>query len=288
MPISLNFAAFGTPVEMLRGTLERGLLDSSIALPVLPEIAGQVIPLANDPNAQVDELADLIERDQTLAATVLRFANSIAFSHGEEIASLRHAMMHLGTSVISGIALAACLEGEAFQTPAYNGYRRRVLVHAVLTGGLARDLARRLRRNPDLAFMCALLHSIGKPVVLRLITDLQRASRIQIGEYEAIPLVNQFEAVAAEAATTAWNLPQHVRIVATHYRNPDAAPAFVLETRITALASRLALWIAEGRPRNEADVRAFPDWDVLSILPEEIDEIVAMGLALRQSPRVLA
>jgi HD-like signal output (HDOD) protein len=272
-------------VEALRMALARGFSQAKLVLPVLPEVAGRVIALSNDPNTEIDDLAAVINRDQTLAATVLGHANSAAYAAGEKITSLHQAMMRLGTTVVSGIAIAACLDGEAFRSPGHDAYRRRVLTHALLSGRIARELAWRLRRNPDTVFMCALLHTIGKPVVLRLIADLQRVSRVQIPEQEVVELVDAFEGPAAEAATMAWNLPRHVQVSAAHYCDPDAAPSFVVETRITALAGRLASWVMEGQPLDEHAIRSLPDWEMLAVLPDEIDDVIRVGHELRQSGR---
>jgi len=47
------------------------------------------------------------------------------------------------------------------------------LVHAFVKGGFAKELARQKRRNVETMFLCGLLHSIGRPLVLRLIGEVQ-------------------------------------------------------------------------------------------------------------------
>ena len=76
--------AIGHPhnVEMPE-RVERALVEridkDRIELPVLPQVAGRVMALANDPSADAARLSALIHQDQALAAHVLRIANSPAY-----------------------------------------------------------------------------------------------------------------------------------------------------------------------------------------------------------------
>jgi putative nucleotidyltransferase with HDIG domain len=185
--------------------------------------------------------------------------------------------------MVSSIAVAACLEGEAFSSPAYDAYRRRVRTHALMTAALARDLARRERCNVEMVFMCALMHSIGKPVVLRLLVDVQASAHVTINEAEAIALADEYEPIAAEAAVQAWGMPQHVQVAAVYYQRPAEAPEFVRETTITALASQLAYWAMDPGAMNDETLRALPEWAALSLEADEIDEVVARAVTLRSA-----
>jgi len=73
--------------------------------------------MAGDPDPDVADLSDLIHKDQTLASGVLRIANSAAYCTGDPIVSLRQAVMRLGMSILSEIAMAACLRSDGLKTP---------------------------------------------------------------------------------------------------------------------------------------------------------------------------
>ena len=272
---------FAPPVDVVRCALTKGFTSGKVGLPVLPEIAGRVIALANNLDTEIEDLCKLIEQDQALAANILRYANSAAFAIGERVNSLHEAMMRMGMTMVSSIAVAACLEGKEFHTPAYDAYRRRVRAHALTTASLARDLARRVRCSVDLVFMCALMHSIGKPVVLRLLADVQKSAHVRIDEADAIMLAEEYELNAASTAVKAWNLPQHVQIAACFYKHPAEAPEFGRETTITALASRLAGWIGEDSPADEGAIRALPEWQALDLEADSVDEILERAQQLR-------
>ena len=70
--------------EMLVGEIEADRLE----LPVLPETAAAVMEAVRDENTGARRLADIIERDQSLAAHLLRVANSAAFNRGQCLSTL--------------------------------------------------------------------------------------------------------------------------------------------------------------------------------------------------------
>lgn len=270
----------------MRRALTTGFDSGKVALPVLPRVSSRVMTMANDPNADVADLSDLIHQDQSLAGNVLRIANSAAYCIGEPVVSLKQAVMRLGMNTVSEIAVAACLMGKDFQTPGYEDYRKRMLVHAFIAGGFGKELARQKRRNVEAMFLCGLLHSIGKPVVLRVICDLQKGARSLLPPGDVIPLVEAFQHRAAGMVAKAWGLPEQVRVTAMFHETPEQAPAFADETLMTALAARLATWVVNSLPDDAEDPRAFPEWEPLSFYPDEVDAVLERREALEQSASI--
>lgn len=267
--------------EAMRAALVEGFACGRAKLPVLPEVAQQVLSLTNDSNACLEDLSKLIQRDQGLAASILKNANSAGYSTGQAIESIDEALLRMGMATVSGIALAACMEGAGFKTPGYEAERRKMLVHAMLSGAFARDLASRSRQNAEVVFVSGLLHTVGKPVVLRLICDMQRGRKTPLASADVLSLVEEFHARAADAVSKAWNLPEHVRISAAFHGNPDEAPEFRDEVRLTALAGQLAGWVIYGA-KDEVDyLRELPHWSALEIGDEDQSDLLARCVALR-------
>jgi HD-like signal output (HDOD) protein len=265
----------------MRAALVEGFVCGRAKLPVLPEVAQQVLSLTNNPNACLEDLSKLIQRDQGVAANILKHANSAAYSTGQSIESIDEALMRMGMAAVSGIALAACLEGEGFKTPGYETERRKMLVHAMLSGAFARDLASRSRQNAELVFVSGLLHTVGKPVVLRLICDMQRGRKTPLASGDVLSLVEEFHARAADAVSKAWNLPEHVRVSAAFNEKPDEAPEFRDEVRLTALAGKLAGWVVSGAKDDDEYLRELPYWGELGIGEEDQSDLMARCVALR-------
>lgn len=269
--------------ESARIALDNGFVSGKITLPVLPDIAARVMTLANNPESDVAELSDLIHQDQALAGNVLRVANSASYNSGESIVSLRQAVMRLGMNILSEIAIALCLHSAAFRTVGYERLRKQMMVHAFLSGGLAKELARRKRRNVESMFLCGLLHSIGCPVVLRVLSDLQKGARAMLPEADAGKVMREFEERAAAAVTVEWNLPQVVQVVAAKYRDPGSADEFAEEVKLTALADQLAWFMLDSNPPEDSELARLPAWADLNFYPDDIEAIFERRSALRES-----
>ena len=116
---SLRFDAGPSPVRAaLEERLERGELD----LPMLPRTAHRVLEVAEDEGADAKALAALVEQDPTMAARLLRTANSAAYAPEEPIVSLQQAVARLGLQTVRAIAFASAAQGSVFRSS--DGARR--------------------------------------------------------------------------------------------------------------------------------------------------------------------
>ena len=91
------------------------------ALPTMPEVASRLLKSFDDDNVGLAQVAALIEKDSTLAAKVLRLANTAHYSPSHQIATVLDAAHALGLETLRNLTLAACLSG-AF--PAVKGLDR--------------------------------------------------------------------------------------------------------------------------------------------------------------------
>jgi len=59
--------------------LVKRLRTGRAALPVLPQVAEAALRLANDPDARIHDLAELVDTDPPIAARFMSLANSVAY-----------------------------------------------------------------------------------------------------------------------------------------------------------------------------------------------------------------
>ena len=122
-----------------KGQQIAALLASQIELeqidvPMLPEVANKALRLTQDPDSTAAAMANLIQSDQSLAAHVMRIANSVAYTPLANLVSLQQAVARLGMGVMSEIALSASVGAKLFNTPGYEAYIAKQWQHALATG----------------------------------------------------------------------------------------------------------------------------------------------------------
>lgn len=129
-------------------------------LPTLAPVAVEVIRLAEDENASIDQVTAAISNDPGLAVRLLSLANSAAYSRGGEVTNLSRAAMLLGLQTLKMVTLGFTLVAEMGSSDFDSSvFWRRGLESSVV----ARKLAS--QTNPELAddaFVAGLLSNIGK------------------------------------------------------------------------------------------------------------------------------
>jgi putative nucleotidyltransferase with HDIG domain len=153
-------------------TISWSVISSSrSSFPCCPTSPRASLALCEDEKSDARALEAVLERDPSLAAHVLRVANSAAYAPKEPIVSLQQAVSRLGLPSIRTIALGISLQGRVFQMPGHQSRVRSIWMHCAVAAVYARETARKLRRNVEGAFLCGLLHDIGRPVVLQATVD---------------------------------------------------------------------------------------------------------------------
>ncbi|MCV2360008.1 MULTISPECIES: HDOD domain-containing protein [Roseateles] len=130
------------------------------ALPTMPEVASRLIRSFDDENISLGAIADLIGKDSTLSAKVLRLANSARYSPSHQISSLNDAAGALGLDTLRNLSLAACISG-AF--PVIKGLDRALFWrHSITTAAYARILSQILRVDADTSYLAGLMLRTGQ------------------------------------------------------------------------------------------------------------------------------
>ena len=192
--------------ELLVAVLDR-MSSDSLDLPLLPQVANQVLMLTNDPNADASKLSSLIHQDQALAAQILRIANSPACMPRSPIVSLQQAIAWLGMNLLAGLAFSVSVQSGVFNVKGYEKEVKDLWRHALATGLYGKEIARRIRHNVENAFLCGLLHHIGKPVVLHNALDMRKNQDAKLPWTLIEALMREVHMTVGEKLAAAWQLP---------------------------------------------------------------------------------
>jgi putative nucleotidyltransferase with HDIG domain len=254
---------------MLRERIDQGTLE----LPVLPEVAAQVLAVTGREEFDLRALAELVRRDQAMATHFLRVANSALYLPKTKIVSLQQALSRLGTSAIREIALLISVKTRTFQVRGYERQLKEQFRHSLGSALFAQEIARMRRHNVEEAFLSGLLHDVGRPVLLQALVDLHKASGLS-PEGEAVEAAASADhAPVGAALVTKWALPASLAETIRFHHTPDRA-SDIKGSMMAALADELAHHTLDAEPREEALLRAHPALDALNLYPADVDKLL--------------
>jgi HD-like signal output (HDOD) protein len=262
--------------ELVEQALVERIDKDRIDLPVLPQVAGRVMALANDPSADAARLSALIHQDQALAAHVLRIANSPAYMPRTPIASLQHAVAMLGVSQLSEIAVTVSLKSGAVKIPGYEADIRQLWRHALASGAYAKEIARQRRYNVESAYLCGLLHAVGKPVVLKTVTTIAAELHIPLEPSVLISFLEGYHSRVGTLIAAEWALPPQVAEAIAYYWAYEQAPSHRQEAMMTCLADRLATYILVPDSFDDSTLRDHTVFADLNLYPNDIDTLLGL------------
>ncbi len=272
MPSDTQPAA--SQLEQLEQALVQKIKTGDVELPLLPQAASQVMALASDPSADAAKLSALIHQDQALAAHVLRIANSPAYMPRSPVVSLQHAVAMLGITLLSEIAFTASLKTGAFKVPGYEDDVKQLWRHSLASGAFAKEVARMRRVNVESAYLCGLLHAIGKPVVLRTATTLASQQRIALEKPVLSGWMAGYHTEVGAMIADKWGLPKQVAVAIQYYGDYDHATEFRQECLLTCVADRLASHLLTPDEMPEDTLRDHSVFAELNLYPQDIDKLL--------------
>ena len=284
-PLS-STAADQEVLDELRTTILDRLEQGNLDLPLLPQVASQVLTLTSDPNADASKLSSLIQQDQALATQILRIANSPAYLPRSPIVSLQQAIAWLGLSMLAGLAFSVSVQSGVFQIKGYEKEVKDLWRHALATGLYGKEIARRIRHNVENAFLCGLLHSIGKPVLLHITQDIRKPSETGPLPWALVEaLMTESHVPVGAKLAEAWELPEPVKeaIVCHQDHTYQQATSPTKGAIITCLADHMASYLLDPSMIEEEALRALPVVQDLNFYPDDMNALFELQDNVRAS-----
>jgi putative nucleotidyltransferase with HDIG domain len=225
---------------------------SDAAMPMLPALAADVMSLAIDPEVSVARIARVIAKDQVLATRVLRLANSAYCAPMQEVTTVNDAIVRMGTGPVRNVVLAVCFTSRLQGANVYGPQGRELMDHAIGTAYLARLVAEKLGEDADEAFMCGLLHDMGKLLLLKLARDFIKFGVPTPSSQEIDTVCRERHAEIGARLLHQWQLPEALESPVRYHHDPAASTTHSRESAVTYMANRLSHRYGFGCPVEEA------------------------------------
>jgi HD-like signal output (HDOD) protein len=178
-------------------------------------------------DADIKEIAAMVENDPVITARVLHIANSSFF--GTKTGSINQAIVFLGLTAIKNIVLTTSIfeSGNNKMTTSFNS--ELLWKHASLTNKLTIVIYEKLlgKKIPDVASTAGLLHDIGRVILLKqfsreytmIIEELQNRPDASFCEVEKQVLGISHQDVGGYLLDW-WGLPQPIVEAALFHHEP--------------------------------------------------------------------
>jgi putative nucleotidyltransferase with HDIG domain len=210
------------------------------AMPMLPALAADVMSLAIDPDVSIARIARVIAKDQVLATRVLRLANSASCAPMHEVTAVNDAIVRMGTGPVRNVVLAVCFTSRLEGVNVYGSHGRELVDHAIGAAYLARLIAERLGMDADEAFMCGLLHDMGKLLILKLASDSMKFGVPAPSVEEIETVCRERHAEIGARLLRMWQLPEALENPVRYHHDPAASTTHSHEAAVTYMADQLS------------------------------------------------
>ena len=261
--------------------IRRRVLQDTDLIPSLPEVIVRAIALLNEGDTKVEELQKMLSLDHVLVARILAMVNSPFFRQRREIRSVRDAIMVLGYQNLRSLLLVTSASRLMTRDFAIYGHDEKGLwYHAVCVAAGAKCLAVHLSEDPMMQeelFIAALLHDIGKMVLVRHLAQLPED---QLSGFESTvamerELLGITHAEAGTLVAAKWNLGPLVSIVIDRHHGSDCEPEYERYVSVVRLADGVAHdegigYSAALTPQGSIDPA---DLQVLDFTPDEWEPV---------------
>lgn len=259
------------PVDALKEKRVELVLQQLDELPTLPAVAIRVLEATSSEDSSAKEVISLIASDPSLTARILKLVHRADGGVRAEVTSVERAVVLLGFEAVKSAVLAVSLfetfpvdepksTMQAANVPKSGGFghgggagmfnREQFWKHSIAVAACAELLAKRAaavwgresKVDPSEAFVCGLLHDLGKvaletalPKSFAKVVEATEMLRGNIADLER-QIVGLDHMVVGKRLAEKWKLPANVRdCIWLHGQTPSALPATVKNPRLVNL-----------------------------------------------------
>lgn len=239
--------------------------DPSLAVPVLSDVASKVLAMAASPEPSIVRLAEIVSKDQVLASRVLGLANSAYSAPALQIATVRDAILRLGTTAVRNLVVTVALASRVQDRRVYGDRGPILFDHALGTAYMAALVAGAAGESADEAFICGLLHDVGKLVILMLAYEHRRRGNGTVPAAELERALGEHHAELGSRALSRWWLPETAEEPVRCHHDYMAARLHPRQAAVCYLANRLSHRYGFGCEADASDLASDPAFAYLGL-----------------------
>ncbi len=230
------------------------ILQKVMQLDPVPTVIHQVLALAGDPDASLQDMVEVVERDPAITANLLKYVNSAHLGLLVKVDSVQQAVSMLGLQRVVDMVLSQNLSGNL--NHAQQGYglaKGDLWAQSLAVAVVARDLAKQhdLMSLPAI-YTAALLKDIGKVILHEYVSDKLDAIQEQVTEKGLSFIEAEKEVLGMDHATLGgiiakeWKFSDHMIFMIENHHLPLASSRNDPATATLYLADMVAMMVDTG------------------------------------------
>jgi HD-like signal output (HDOD) protein len=243
-------------------------------LPVLPEVAVQLLKLTADVDCDPKDIVDLFKRDQSLTGHLLRIANSVRYTCGQTVTSIQQAVARLGLLCVREVVMLISCQTTVFNVGGFEQDVRDSFARSLATAAFSQEIARVRRLNVEDAFLCGLLHDIGRPVLLQSLSDDRKVTGSESTDDDLRGAAQELRIEMASKLIQSWELPDRLSSTIAYQSSPEEAGDLDQQAAILNLAIDLANMTLNPATEMPEEL-SHPMIAVLNLYPEDLKSVIA-------------
>ncbi len=258
---------------------------SSSELPTLPTVASQLISLTSREDATLAEIGELVARDISLSAKILKVSNSAFYSFPQQIGSIQQAVSILGMNAVRSLVLSfSFLRIRGGKTQSLFDFEKfwiKALASAVAT----RLILEKVRGvEAEEGFVSGLLQNLGELILAKTLTEEYEKVLQDPGGKDGVSLTAEAAIFGTDhtfigaSVAKSWGFPEAlIAPIQFHHepeKYPGTNPAIRATVRAVYLADLLANILFSDKPESYHKSFQKEAGKLLGLTGEAIDSIL--------------
>jgi putative nucleotidyltransferase with HDIG domain len=237
----------------------------------------------NDPDSTVVDIEEIIKRDASIAAEVLRKANSSIYGLVRKVRTIKQAITIIGINNVEQL-FTTQLVHDLVATDSKDEVFEDLWIHSIAVALTAQILSTysQKKRLWEEYFLAGLLHDLGKFIVRKHLPELDREifdyidenpdSRLLIVEKDVMCVSHQ--EIGAFFAR-AWNLPPYIVNTIRYHHFFEIAPSNKSIIATVAVADNIVKGMRLGNSRSKY-LEPIPRWiwSLLNINQKDFPQLI--------------
>ncbi|HET6281148.1 MAG TPA: HDOD domain-containing protein [Polyangia bacterium] len=232
-------------VELSFSSILKRVQAGDLLLPAISSVVGELRALVEQPESTLEDVVVLIERDQKMAAQLMRLANTFQYSRGVPNKDLLTAVSRVGLKRVQALAeTAAANEICRIKDPALATLQAKIWTYSVARALAMRALAENASGaraiDPETAYLVGLFADVGASFLLWALAERAPVPAVP----DCLTFIREHHTVVGNMIMARWGVDREITMLARLHHAatlPEPRdPYCILEVVAASLAEQLA------------------------------------------------